>query len=60
MLLGVVLVGVGCGAHEHRFVPVGTDMNVALDTKTGRICDTRPDLPGVASELPRCFDLYRQ
>ncbi len=47
-------------AHPQRFVPIGTDPWVALDTKTGRTCDTRPPVPGrTLSTLPFCYDLYK-
>jgi len=57
--LSLILLLVGC-AHLQRFVPVGNDPWTALDTKTGRTCDTRPPVEGrTLSMLPFCYDLYK-
>lgn len=46
----------GCSSRTQRFVDVGGNAPIALDTKTGQYCN-----PGQkrTNELPLCHDLYK-
>ena len=52
----------GCQRPAQRFVPMGNDNGIALDTKTGLACNSYPKEPGDTgppNHLPICYDLFK-
>jgi len=65
-IMGLSFIGllVGCNRPYQRFIPIGDNTSIALDTKTGQQCWTEPKKSDLVPQIKEmkgvfCVDLYR-